>query len=57
MTRRFAFRGRWYWFGLSLRHGYVEFGRRRLVWHIFTVPHEPPRVRDDEVTADNRGRS
>lgn len=40
-ARYLTVRGYRYWFGLGLRHGYIEFGKRRLVWHIFTVPNEP----------------
>lgn len=46
MSRRVAVRGRWYWFNLSVRHGFIEFGRRRLVWHVFTVENEPQAVND-----------
>lgn len=42
MSRYAVVRGRRYWFSLSLRNGFIEFGHRRLVWRIFTVPHEPP---------------
>jgi len=44
VSRRVTIRGRRYWFRLSLRHGFIEISRRRLVWHIFTVPHDPPTV-------------
>ncbi len=43
MSRMVVFRGRRYWYNLSLRSGFIEFGKRRLVWHIFTVPHNAPR--------------
>jgi len=46
MSRRIAVRGRWYWFRLGLS-GFIEFGHRRLVWHVFTVPHTPPRVEQE----------
>jgi hypothetical protein len=42
MSRYVDVRNRRYWFRLSLRSGFIEFGHRRLVWHIFTVPHDPP---------------
>jgi len=45
VSHRLAVRGRWYWFRLG-RSGFIEFGQRRLVWHLFTVPHVPPRVKD-----------
>lgn len=47
MSRRIRVRGRWYWYRLSLRQGFIEFGHRRLVWHIFTVPHTPPEADHD----------
>jgi hypothetical protein len=42
MSRHVWFRDRSYWFNLGLRHGFIEYGHRRLVWSIFTVKHDPP---------------